>query len=131
MVPVLGDTPAASAAGARGLSSAIVVRSNDSWKGQRGGAEGGGRGIPNVVGEGSNRVTHVSEAYRSIDGYMALLWPHGSDPDARDEGGMTALALAAKHGMGRMAESLLAAGAAVDAEDEEGYTPLCWVSSNM
>ncbi|CAM9372098.1 unnamed protein product, partial [Sphacelaria rigidula] len=58
----------------------------------------------------------------------SIVWPRGQDLEARDDEGMTTLALAAKHGMGRMAEGLLAAGAAVDAEDYQGYTPLCWVS---
>ncbi|CAM9750752.1 unnamed protein product, partial [Discosporangium mesarthrocarpum] len=49
------------------------------------------------------------------------------DVEARDEEGMTALALAARHGRGRMAEALLRAGANMEAVDGGGYTPACWV----
>lgn len=58
----------------------------------------------------------------------SLIWPQGAELEARDKNGMTALALAAKYGMARRAQALLAAGAKVETEDDQGYTPLCWVS---
>jgi ankyrin repeat protein len=48
----------------------------------------------------------------------------GATPNAQDEGGMTALMLAAGLGRLDMVKALLKAGAEVDAQDERGYTAL-------
>ncbi|CAM9522594.1 unnamed protein product, partial [Choristocarpus tenellus] len=53
----------------------------------------------------------------------------GVDIEARDEEGMTPLALAARHGRGRMVEALLRAGANMEAVDVRGYTPACWAAA--
>lgn len=74
----------------------------------------------------TNLKLYQSES--DIDDAHSLIWPRGDDLEATDGNQMTWLALAAKHGAGRRTEALLEAGANVDAEDDQGYTPLCWVS---
>lgn len=57
----------------------------------------------------------------------SLMWPGGDDIEIRDKKGMTMLLLAARHGRGHVVDALLALGVDVEAVDEQGYTPLCWV----
>lgn len=133
MCSVSGDTPAAmSAAMVTGAlhHSRVVGFDHVQGEGDKGDSNAA-RAAINVVARKSLGVkesdTSIDGADQSMDDGTCLIWPRGSDLEARDEEGMTALALAARHGRGRMVERLLAAGASVDAEDERGCTPLCWV----
>lgn len=74
--------------------------------------------------------TDLEDTDWTVDGVKSLVWPTADDPAARDSEGMTMLLLAAKHGWGHMVGTLLAAGASMEATDERGYTPACWVSTS-
>lgn len=75
--------------------------------------------------------TDLEDIDWTVDGVKSFVWSteDGDDPEARDSEGMTMLLLAAKHGWGHMVETLLAGGSMIEAMDERGYTPVCWVST--
>ncbi len=66
-----------------------------------------------------NRPLHAAAAGNHTDVCVVLL-AHGSEPDARQHGGYTALHSAARHGNEVLVEALLAHGAAPGLTDEQG-----------
>ena len=55
---------------------------------------------------------------------VSFLCDHGAHVDAQDSTGLTALHLAAKHGVETVVAELLARGAAADVQSDGGWTPL-------
>jgi uncharacterized protein len=66
-----------------------------------------------------NRPLHAAAARNHTD-VCAVLLAHGSEPDARQHGGYTALHSAAQHGNEALADVLLASGAAPGLVDDQG-----------
>ncbi|KAL3487501.1 ankyrin repeat-containing domain protein [Aspergillus germanicus] len=61
-------------------------------------------------------------------GIVDLLLDHGALIDAPDDSGQTALFMAARNGLGKMAYHLIARGAHPSPASARGYTPLCWAA---
>jgi uncharacterized protein len=78
-------------------------------------------GDPNATSASAlrNRPLHAAAAGNHTDVCVVLL-AHGSEPDARQHGGYTALHSAAQHGNEVLVEALLAHGALPGLTDEQG-----------